>query len=488
MASIKDSKALPETVSDPIASSDTSVDDDQQASDTENRQDTHKRQHWRYGVLFQATVVGLCAFAAPGLWNAMQSVGAGGQQTPFLVMAGNAVLFSLMTITCLTSSVLINRIGLRWTMCLGTTGYALYSAALYQNNRYGTQWFIYVGSAACGITAGWFWAAEGSIMLSYPRAASRGRYLAYWLAYRNSGAILGGAINLGFNATGSRLGKLDWRTYIVFVVLQCLGPGVALLLAPAKKVQRSDGTRPKQLETLPDAVELKATFRLMLRKEFLLIIPYLCYVTWSLPYIGSYMTLYFSVRSRALASLITAVAQVLSTFVMGTFLDWKRLSINQRAKYGFLGMMTLSGGIWVWAIVIQHKYQSKKPALDWVDDGFGEGWALYVFQQIEFALTYNFGYWLIGWLAKAPVEVIRYAAVARGVEAAGQCIASGISSTKTPPIVSAGIILALWGVAFVPAYFVVRNVGVVHVGAEGFPVQRGDNDSGSDTPHREVKM
>jgi hypothetical protein len=161
-------------------------------------------------------------------------------------------------------------------------------------------------------------------------------------------------------------------------------------------------------------------------------IPYLCYVTWSLPYIGSYMTLYFSVRSRALASLITAVAQVLSTFIMGTFLDWKGLTINQRARYGFLGMMFLSGGIWVWAIVIQHKYQSSKPALDWVDGGFGEGWALYVFQQIEFALTYNFGYWLIGWLAKRPVEVIRYAAVARGVEAAGQCIASGISSTKTP--------------------------------------------------------
>jgi hypothetical protein len=156
------------------------------------------------------------------------------------------------------------------------------------------------------------------------------------------------------------------------------------------------------------------------------------------------MTLYFSVRSRALASLITAVAQVLATFVMGTFLDWRRLSINQRAKYGFLGMMTLSGGIWVWAIVIQHKYQSKKPALDWVDDGFGEGWALYVFQQIEFALTYNFGYWLIGWLAKAPVEVIRYAAVARGVEAAGQCIASGISSTKTPVCVHNDLGRTLW--------------------------------------------
>lgn len=42
--------------------------------------------HWFRGVFFQATMVGMAAFAAPGLWNAMQSVGAGGQQTPYLVM------------------------------------------------------------------------------------------------------------------------------------------------------------------------------------------------------------------------------------------------------------------------------------------------------------------------------------------------------------------------------------------------------------------
>ena len=41
---------------------------------------------WFRGVFFQATIVGFAAFAAPGLWNAMQAVGAGGQVTPYLVM------------------------------------------------------------------------------------------------------------------------------------------------------------------------------------------------------------------------------------------------------------------------------------------------------------------------------------------------------------------------------------------------------------------
>jgi MFS family permease len=129
-----------------------------------------------------------------------------------------------MTITCFTGSVLINRLGFRYALALGTVGYSIYSAALYQNNCHGTQWFIYLGSAACGVTAGFFWAAEGAIMLSYPPPENRGKYLAYWLAYRNSGSILGGAINLAFNYSRGSLGKLDWRTYIVFVVLRMSAP------------------------------------------------------------------------------------------------------------------------------------------------------------------------------------------------------------------------------------------------------------------------
>ena len=189
-------------------------------------------------------------------------------------------------------------------------------------------------------------------------------------------------------------------------------------------------------------------------------------MTWSLPYIGSYMTLHFSTRSRALASLVTALAQILATAMMGTFLDYKRLTINQRARIGFLGMMALSGGIWIWAIVIQYRYQRTNPALDWADSAFGEGWSLYVFQQVEFALTYNYGYWLIGFLAKNPAEIVRYSSAARSVEAAGQCVASGIASTSVLPIVSAGLIMAWWGIALPLGFIVVRRIGDEYVGPE----------------------
>lgn len=62
-----------------------SVTRDDPAANHQPIEDT-KPYKWYRGVFFQASVVGFCAFTAPGLWNAMQSVGAGGQQTPYLVM------------------------------------------------------------------------------------------------------------------------------------------------------------------------------------------------------------------------------------------------------------------------------------------------------------------------------------------------------------------------------------------------------------------
>ncbi|KAI1843256.1 hypothetical protein JX265_012171 [Neoarthrinium moseri] len=446
-----------------MASNETTVAQKRVHDESPGVEPTAGKYSWFHGVFFNATVVGIAAFAAPGLWNAMNSVGAGGQQTPYLVMAGNAILFAIMTFTCLTGSLMVNRFGYRTALVFGTVGYVIYSAALYTNNRYGTVWFIYFGSAACGVSAGIFWATEGAIMLSYPEPEKRGRYLAYWLTYRNSGSILGGIINLAFNAQGSSTGKLDWRTYIVFVVLR---PAASFWLSPPEKVQRRNGTRVQVTERVSDVHELKGLADVLVRKDFLLVIPYFLYVTWELPYISSYLSLYFSVRSRALASLVSALAQVVATLIFGAFLDWTRLDLNKRARYGFIFMMTLIGGCWVWGAIVQNEYTLHKPQLDWVDTGFGRGWALYIFWQVNFSLAYNFGFWLISFLARNPKETARYMSVARAAEAAGQCISSGISSTSALLISALGVNFALWGVAVIPAWFVVRQVGIRYLGPE----------------------
>ena len=94
---------------------------------------------------------------APGLWNAMNALGAGGAQSPFLISAANALVFGIMGFLCLFDGPIANRIGLEYTLLLGAVRYPLYSAGLYTNNRYGNVWFVLVGAVACGFSAGLFW-------------------------------------------------------------------------------------------------------------------------------------------------------------------------------------------------------------------------------------------------------------------------------------------------------------------------------------------
>ena len=133
-------------------------------------------------TLFQILVVGLCAFCAPGIWSAMNGLGVGGSQSPDLVNAANAILYGFMTITCFAGPWLTNIIGFKYTLAIGSLGYPLYAAGLYVNNRFGDEWFVYLGAVTCGISAGFFWSVEGAIAIGYPESHKRGRYIATWLA------------------------------------------------------------------------------------------------------------------------------------------------------------------------------------------------------------------------------------------------------------------------------------------------------------------
>lgn len=64
------------------------------ADELEVEQQQEKRI-WYRSSLFNAFVIGAVGFLAPGMWNAMSSLGAGGAETPFLVNAANALVFGL---------------------------------------------------------------------------------------------------------------------------------------------------------------------------------------------------------------------------------------------------------------------------------------------------------------------------------------------------------------------------------------------------------
>lgn len=183
------------------------------------------------------------SFTAPGMWDALGGLGAGGAAEPYAVSAANALVYGLFAVVCVAAGAINNRIGLKYGLALGAIGYPLYGAGLYTNNVSANTWFMLFGSALCGISAGFFWAAEAAIIIGYPSPGDRAFYLAIWQTAKALGPIVGGAINLGLNANKKTTGSVSSTTYIVFIVIMCLGLPVALCLSPAHKVWRRDGTR-----------------------------------------------------------------------------------------------------------------------------------------------------------------------------------------------------------------------------------------------------
>ena len=70
-----------------------------------------EKRVWYRGTLFNACIIGGVGFTAPGLWNAMNALGAGGAQEPFLINAANALVFGL-SMRCLAAITLKISIGL----------------------------------------------------------------------------------------------------------------------------------------------------------------------------------------------------------------------------------------------------------------------------------------------------------------------------------------------------------------------------------------
>ena len=94
---------------------------------------------WYRSTYYNAVILGLANFCAPGIWGAMNALGGGGEQSPWLVNAANALTFCLMVLTCALSGVFVKYLGIRLTLVLGASGYCLFAAGLYCNNRYGSK-------------------------------------------------------------------------------------------------------------------------------------------------------------------------------------------------------------------------------------------------------------------------------------------------------------------------------------------------------------
>ncbi|ORY14518.1 hypothetical protein BCR34DRAFT_646046 [Clohesyomyces aquaticus] len=415
---------------------------------------------WYRSTFYNMTILGLCNFAAPGIWGAMNSLGAGGAASPHLVNAANALTFCLMVVSCYFSSVLVHYIGIKGALIFGTIGYAPYAAGLYTNNRYGTEWLTLFGAALCGISAGVFWMAEAAIAIAYPEPWNKGKALGYWLTFRLSGQILGGAINLGLNADRDQAGKVSYTVFLVFIVLQASGPIVGLFLNRPSKVQRKDGKKVELSIVRNPWFEIRETTRLFATKKFLLTVLWIGQAVFAEAVFFTYLALWFSVRARALGSFVSGLVAIICGNLLGNYLDYQHIALRIRARSSFWLIVVLQGAWWTWATILVTKFRHTQPTYDWSSQGFGHSFGVFVLLTAGFQINYLFLYFFITNLAQSEEEIIRYAALLRGTESAWQALSYGLNSiTIFSQVGGVYFNFALWAVAIWPAWEILKHFG-----------------------------
>ncbi len=68
-------------------------------------------------------------------------------------------------------------------------------------------------------------------------------------------------------------------------------------------------------------------------------------------YIGTLQTQFFNVRTRSLCAFVIPWGDIAGGFMIGYFLDNKRFTVKQRARWSFIALMVFNLALWL-AIVI----------------------------------------------------------------------------------------------------------------------------------------
>ncbi|KAG1059639.1 hypothetical protein G6F42_028244 [Rhizopus arrhizus] len=143
----------------------------------------------------------------------------------------------------------------------------------------------------------------------------------------NLGATVGAAIPLGNNWNNNGSGSVNTGTYIGFMVIMAFGACLSLVLLPASKVIRANGS-PVSLHKFSNwKRECIEVFRLFKDWKMLILIPLFAGSNWFYTYQFQVYNGggFFSLRARSLNNLIYWLCQIVGAGFFGWLLDWSKL-------------------------------------------------------------------------------------------------------------------------------------------------------------------
>ncbi|RLV95354.1 hypothetical protein JA1_000993 [Spathaspora sp. JA1] len=379
----------------------------------------------------QIVMLAFVIFMTPGMFNALSGIGVSiGDQ----VTANNAnvALYSTFATIGFFGGTICNIIGVRLSLMVGGTGYALYAGSLLAFNHTECKWFVILAGAVLGVCAAILWAAQGTIIMSYPTESTKGRaIMVFWVIF-NMGGVIGSIIPLVNNLQNQTKAAND-GTFIAFIILMCLGSVIASFMLPMSKVYKADGTKVSSAKQPYWKDELIALGKLLINEpRILLMFPMFFASNWFYTYqFNNVNRARFNLRTRSLNSLLYWLAQMLGAVIIGSILDWQKFRRSVRAKLGFIFLFVTSMAIWGGGLKFQLAYTRESAEavpplitpLDFTDAGYVGPVFLYIFYGMFDAIFQSYIFWVLGALSNNPKKTALYAGFYKGIQSAGAAIA-----------------------------------------------------------------
>ncbi|KAI5118508.1 hypothetical protein M0805_007678 [Coniferiporia weirii] len=400
-----------------------------------------------YNPITQIVMLGLVCFMGPGLFNALNGLGAGGQLDATTSANANVALYALFAFMAFFAGSINNKIGAKRTLQLGTFGYSLYIGSyLAMNIHPKAGAFVVTSGAILGICAGLLWTAQGSLMLAYPIESQKGVFIGIFWAIFNLGGVVGAAVAVGqnFHSTSGSVGN---GTYIGFLVLTGIGVAIPLCMADPAKMVRSDGSK----VIIPLHPSWKTEFIglwIALRDDpaIVLLFPMFFASNWFYTWqFNDYNAALFNIRTRSLNSFVYWTSQIFGSIFIGLLLDTKRLSRRTRAFLGWAVLFIMVFIVHIWAYFYQKDYTRASvkdaPTIDIYDSVYPARVWLYIFCGLLDAMWQTTAYWMMGALSNDPAKLAYLSGFYKSLQSAG---AAGVWRADAVGLPFMNIFISTW--------------------------------------------
>lgn len=152
------------------------------------------RFSWYASPPVQLLIVSFVCFMCPGMFNAINGMGGGGQLDATANNHANTALYSTFSVVGFFAGTFTNKLGIRTALSFGGIGYSVYVGSFLCYNHTKNLGFTTFAGALLGVCAGLLWCAQGAIMMSYPPENAKGRYISWFWMIFNLGAVIGSLV------------------------------------------------------------------------------------------------------------------------------------------------------------------------------------------------------------------------------------------------------------------------------------------------------